>query len=76
MSKKVISFFPFLFSTTFCFSQDVCPPSFSPPGGLSVNDAENEIRCNSSTLECIGIPKTEVIGLRTPQLIRISTSPK
>ena len=76
MSKKVISFFPFLLCITFCFSQDICPPSFSPPGGLSVNDAENEIRRCNSTLECIGIPKTEVIGLRTPQLIRNSSSPK
>lgn len=37
MRTKRISFFLFLFCITFCFSQDVCPPSFSPPGGLSVN---------------------------------------
>jgi len=67
MSTKVISFFLFLFCITFCFSQDVYPPSFSPPGGRSVNDPENEIRSCDSILEFIGIPKAEVFGFRTLQ---------
>ncbi len=37
MRRIKILYFLLIFSITLCFSQDVCPPSFSPPGGLSVS---------------------------------------
>ena len=37
MRPNHISFFLLFIITSFCYSQDVCPPSYDPPGGLAVN---------------------------------------
>ncbi|MBW1895317.1 MAG: hypothetical protein JRI91_16740 [Deltaproteobacteria bacterium] len=37
MRTKQISVFLLLSIISFCFSQDVCPGSYNPPGGLSMN---------------------------------------